>query len=232
MVNWNDPSVFYSGYLAQIKLDHAIAGIYIWETVFTARFELDVLRGEQPYRWTIWLYLGTRYTALVTFILILIGENGVKVSCQPFTIAYGVSIYVSWAFASLTMVLRVIAIWNRRRIISFLSVSVWLAGVATTLHSLSMSPQVPVCCCRHSSGRHSAPHEHANRTLAVCTQEFNWYLVSPLPTGDALPFLFYRLLISFKCIIWIALASIAEVPVVVFLILNLNGASGIHTWKN
>ncbi|KAI0248208.1 hypothetical protein BJV78DRAFT_1238863, partial [Lactifluus subvellereus] len=55
MVNWNDPSVLYKDYLAMIKLDHAIAGIYIWETVFTAGFELDVLRGKRPYRWTIWV---------------------------------------------------------------------------------------------------------------------------------------------------------------------------------
>ena len=83
-------------------------------------------------------------------------------------------------------------------------------------------PQVPVCPCRHASGRHSAPHEHANRTLAVCAHEFDWYMASPLPTGDALPSLFRLLLMSFKCIIWIALAAIAEVPVVVRIFLSLN----------
>ncbi|KAI0245759.1 hypothetical protein BJV78DRAFT_1260261 [Lactifluus subvellereus] len=35
-----------------------------------------------------------------------------------------------------------------------------------------------------------------------------------------------------QCIIWIVVACFAEVPVVVFLILNLNGASGVHTCKN
>ncbi|KAI0248146.1 hypothetical protein BJV78DRAFT_1239333 [Lactifluus subvellereus] len=55
MVNWNDPSVLFNDYLALIKLDHVIAGIYIWETVFTVGFELDVLRGKRPYKWTIWV---------------------------------------------------------------------------------------------------------------------------------------------------------------------------------
>jgi hypothetical protein len=62
--------------VAYIKLGHAIAGVYMcvfgsigrktcvltsrcdntsWETVFTAGFELDVLRGKRPYRWTIWV---------------------------------------------------------------------------------------------------------------------------------------------------------------------------------
>ncbi|KAI0248214.1 hypothetical protein BJV78DRAFT_1355083 [Lactifluus subvellereus] len=178
-----------------VKLDHAIAGIYIWETVFTAGFELDVLRGKRPYRWTIWLYLGTRYCGLLLFILVLVGENSGKISCQPFVYANSALIAASWSFASLIIVLRVqvipanliilpsschpssrIAIWNRQRLVTFLSVCVWLAGVATMLQ------------------------------------------------GDAFPLLFHRLLMSFKCIIWIALASIAEVPVVVFVILNLNDA--------
>ncbi|KAI0246156.1 hypothetical protein BJV78DRAFT_192697 [Lactifluus subvellereus] len=137
MVNWNDPSVLFNDYLAMIKLDHAIAGIYIWETVFTAGFELDVLRGKRPYRWTIWLYLGTRYCGLLLFILVLVGEDGGKVSCQPFVNANAIMISASWTFASLIIVLRVIAIWNRQRIVSFLSVSVWLAGIATLIYSLA-----------------------------------------------------------------------------------------------
>ena len=58
------------------KLVHAVGGLYMydhaqsyyqkrlmlilictlsWETVFSAGFELNVLRGKQPYRWTIWV---------------------------------------------------------------------------------------------------------------------------------------------------------------------------------
>jgi hypothetical protein len=62
--------------VAFIKLSHVIAGVYMfvflfndrdaralisscdnpsWETVITTGFELDVLRGKRPYRWTIWV---------------------------------------------------------------------------------------------------------------------------------------------------------------------------------
>ena len=39
---------------------HTDLGVYIfsWETVFTMGFELDVLRGKRPYRWTIWVKIG------------------------------------------------------------------------------------------------------------------------------------------------------------------------------
>ena len=58
--------------VALIKLGHAIGGLYMyvrahtrhapmstnnvsWETVLSMGFELDVLRGKKPYRWTIWV---------------------------------------------------------------------------------------------------------------------------------------------------------------------------------
>jgi hypothetical protein len=59
--------------VALTRLNHVLAGIYMyvptwmpppmmstynkfsWETVFTASFELDALRGKRPYRWTIWV---------------------------------------------------------------------------------------------------------------------------------------------------------------------------------
>ncbi|KAI0248159.1 hypothetical protein BJV78DRAFT_842058 [Lactifluus subvellereus] len=199
MVNWNDPSVVFNDYLALTKLDHVIAGIYIWETVFTAGFELDVLRGKRPYRWSIWLYLGARYTTLLTVILTLIIENGGKVSCQPFTIADAVLTYASWAFASLTIVLRVqvipatltilpssschfssrIAIWNRQRIVSFLSVGIWLAGVGTLLHSTFCIPNcIPhalishVCVCEGLTTVKALYDPHQN----TCT---SWVSTSP-----------------------------------------------------
>ena len=70
-----------------------------WELVFTAGFELDVLRRKRPYRWTIWVNsllhigpyhrlnessynLGTRYTGLLGFICLLVGLDGPRVPCQ------------------------------------------------------------------------------------------------------------------------------------------------------
>ncbi|KAI0246162.1 hypothetical protein BJV78DRAFT_193727 [Lactifluus subvellereus] len=224
MVNWSDPFVLNKDYLALIKLDHAIAGIYIWETVFTSVFELDILRGKRPYRWTIWLYLGTRYTALLSFILTLIGEDGGKFSCQPFAVADSVLMYASWAFASLIIVLRVIAIWNRQRIVSFLSICVWLAGVASIIHGMTLvkalyDPNEDIC---------TALDFHKSLSAAVVALVVDIVLLMSMLIGllrhahgssTGIWYLLYQ-----QCIIWIALASIAEVPVVVFLTLNLNDA--------
>ncbi|KAI9442708.1 hypothetical protein H4582DRAFT_2073297 [Lactarius indigo] len=168
------------GHVALIKLDHSLAGIYIWETVFTVGFELDVLRGKRPYKWTIWPYLGTRYFGLAAFIVFFVDTDGGKValpianyvraqhrsaSLLPTNanISHTQALpYVSWAFASLIIVIRVIAIWNRQIIMSSIAVATWLAGLGLNIRNLTM------------------------------------------------------------CIIWIVLAGIAEIPPVVFLILNFN----------
>ncbi|KAH9961993.1 hypothetical protein BGW80DRAFT_1563901 [Lactifluus volemus] len=229
MVNWTDPVVLFDDYLALIKLDHALAGIYIWETVFTAGFELDVLRRKRPYRWTIWLYLGTRYTALLGFILFLIetDASGSKFPCQPLEIMTFASAYISWAFASLIIVLRVIAIWNRNVSVSFLATATrfmisffisHLKGLTTMEPSYNAFTGNCVILHLHKSLINAA----GILVVDVVLLEFNWYMASSLPTGRALLPFFPRILTSTKCIIWLVLAGIAEVPLVVFLILDLN----------
>ncbi|KAI0291214.1 hypothetical protein B0F90DRAFT_1778573 [Multifurca ochricompacta] len=129
----------YSHPVALTKLNHALAGIYIWETLFTAGFELDVLKGKRPYRWTIWIYLGTRYITLLAFIISFIDMDGPKLPCKPFVVTYFALPYASWAFASLIIVLRVIAIWNRNIFVSLIAVGSWLGGLGLNLRSTSNS---------------------------------------------------------------------------------------------
>ncbi|KAF8261963.1 hypothetical protein EI94DRAFT_1744841, partial [Lactarius quietus] len=75
MVNWNDPALLVRDYFDLTKLIHAVGGLYIWETVFSAGFELNVLRGKQPHRAALHdrrqatlmkrtpqIYLATRYS--------------------------------------------------------------------------------------------------------------------------------------------------------------------------
>ncbi|KAH9172790.1 hypothetical protein EDB89DRAFT_862214 [Lactarius sanguifluus] len=130
MAKWDDPIRLLRDYFILTKLFHAIGSLYMcahpymqkgptlihtftsWETVFTAGFELDVLRGKRPYKWTIWLYLGTRYTLLLMFIMFFIDNDAGHVPCQSFIIANFALSYISWGFASLIIVLRVQVIYN------------------------------------------------------------------------------------------------------------------------
>lgn len=87
---------------------------FSWEIAFTLGFELDIIRGKRPYRWTIWvsclllldrslgpermtrqLYLGTRYFGLATFIVFFLDTDGGKVPCH-------VSSKIFWAKGTTT----------------------------------------------------------------------------------------------------------------------------------
>jgi hypothetical protein len=46
-------SLLSAGMLRVISTNESVS----WETLFTADFELDVLRGKRPYRRTIWVSL-------------------------------------------------------------------------------------------------------------------------------------------------------------------------------
>ncbi|KAH9954911.1 hypothetical protein BGW80DRAFT_381135 [Lactifluus volemus] len=222
MVNWQNPVVINADLLALTKLDHVVAGIYIWETVFTASFELDVLRGKRPYRWTIWLYLGTRYTALLAFILYFIGTDGGKVSCQPFGIALFALAYASWTFASLIMVLRVIAIWNHKRLVKFLAVGLWLVALALNIYSLTtmeVSYNATLRTCIILGLRKCLLN--AISSLTVDLMLLMGMLIGLLRHVHRSSTGIWRLLYQ-QCIAWIAVACIGEVPFLVFIILNLN----------
>jgi len=88
MVNRQEPALVLKDYIALIKLNHVIAGIYIWETLLTVDFEFDVIRRKRPYRWTIWIYLGTRYTGLLAFICLFIVMDGPRISCESVMIPF------------------------------------------------------------------------------------------------------------------------------------------------
>ncbi|KAI9439565.1 hypothetical protein H4582DRAFT_1536949 [Lactarius indigo] len=222
MPNWHDPALLLRENLVITKLYHAIASLYIWETVFTAGFELNALRGKQPYGWTIWLYLGTRYTCLLTFILFFIQNDAGQVPCQPLVITSFALSYASWAFASLIIVLRITAIWNRNTIVSSIALFMWLAGLGVSIRTLTMiestyDPVVDTCVVLRTHILISA----AATILAADVTLLVVMLIGLLRHAQRSSAGIWHLLYK-QCIIWMILAAVAEIPPVVFLILNLN----------
>lgn len=224
MVDWKDPAILLKDYTILVKLNHAMAGLYIWETLLTAGFELDVLRRKRPYRWTIWLYLGTRCTGLLGFICLFIVMDGTGIPCHSFTIAFFTLGYSSWAFASLIIILRVIAIWDRNMVVSLIAVGTWLGGLALNIRRLIIldgrySPVTDTCIFLHT---------HRGITNAFGVLVVDAVLLLTMLIGLLRPTHrnsagIWKLLYQ-QCIIWFALALIAEIPVVVCEVLDLNDA--------
>ncbi|KAN0130503.1 hypothetical protein V8E53_011589 [Lactarius tabidus] len=224
MVNWNDPALLFRDHLDLTKLLHAFGGLFIWETVFTAGFELNILRGKQPYRWTIWIYLGTRYSCLLMFIAFFIHNDAGHVPCKPFILIKYACNMVSWAFASLIIVLRIIAIWDYNRIVSSISFSVWSTAFGLCIRSLwtireQYDPIFEVCLPLHT-------HSLMISAIAVPAADTILLLlmfVGLLRCAHGCKVGIWSVLYK-QCIIWMIVAALVEIPPLVFIILNLNDA--------
>jgi len=130
----------------------------------------------------------------------------------------------SWAFASLIIVLRIIAIWDRNHFISLISFSVWSAAFVLNMQVLrnvgaEYDPALDVCFPTHTDtslvGAIAIPAADAILFLLM--------LAGLLLRAQGTKFGIWRVLYN-QCIIWMVVAAVAEIPPMVFLILDLNGA--------
>ncbi|KAH8978333.1 hypothetical protein EDB86DRAFT_946610 [Lactarius hatsudake] len=221
MVKWDDPILVLRDYFVLTKLFHALASLYIWETVMSAGFELDVLRGKRPYKWTIWLYLGTRYTLVLVFIIFYIDDDAGRVSCKPLITANFTLSYISWGFASLIIVLRNRDMGSQyRRIVNrTFHVVGGSRGPHTICNAVTYNSVLGACIVlKTQSGLASVI-----AIFVVDTTLLVFMLIGLLRHNHAsgsstgIWYLLYK-----QCIIWMILAAIAEIPSLAFLILDLN----------
>ncbi|KAI9510408.1 hypothetical protein F5148DRAFT_1180068 [Russula earlei] len=171
MANHNDPAVIAQDFWTVAKLSLAVAGLYIWEFFTTLDYEWSVIQQRRPYRWTIWLYSLTRVATLMAMVVtLIILDVTTPINCQ-LTITFGLIFsYIAIAAASMLIVLRVIAIWNRNKIVSAIAISTWTANVATLIRSAVLlrgesSPVTTIGTC-------NIPNTTANKLsliMSLCT---------------------------------------------------------------
>ncbi|KAF8261505.1 hypothetical protein EI94DRAFT_1705494 [Lactarius quietus] len=202
MVNWNDPALLVRDYFDLTKLIHAVGGLYIWETVFFRRLRTECLARQQPYRWTIWIYLATRYSCLLMFIIFFIHNDAGNVPCKPL-------ILMNYNFQNGDLGSQYSRVFNRIFCVVYcfgLSIrSIWPKIGAV------YNPEFDVCLIVNS---------HSGMVSVVAIPVADTILLSMMFVG----LLATRTRISSQCIIWMIVAAIAEIPPMVFLILNLNAA--------
>ncbi|KAI0056582.1 hypothetical protein BV25DRAFT_1920832 [Artomyces pyxidatus] len=225
MTNWRDPARIQSDYLSLLKLIHVLGGIYIWEFVTTCNFELEVLRRRRPYRWTIWVYLCVRISTLIAFSFMFVDIGPwTSESCRIGDIITFAFSYLSVASASLIIVIRTAVLWNYNRAAVALSVGIWAVSTALNIRDLTLveayyDPQADICM------QISTNRSQAN---AVGILVSDLVLLGTMLAGlhrhyDAKDGFFglWRLLFR-QGVIWLFLATIAEVPSVVMIYLDLS----------
>ncbi|KAH9988673.1 hypothetical protein BJV77DRAFT_1160891 [Russula vinacea] len=206
-----------------------------WEYITTLDYEWDFIRGRRPYRWTIWIYSLTRTATLITVILVLINLNlTTPIDCQVLTTFELVTSYTGFLAASLLIVFRIAAIWNKKKFIVGIGTAVWLTNVGVTIWGITRirsawSPLLQVCIVFNTED--NMPNIVVTFISDVILLIV--VLVGLRREGGGVAFPLGRLLWN-QGVIWLAIATAAEaLPMAswhffcnVFIILNLS-----DTWN-
>jgi len=210
----------------QVMFFHTVYGVFFWEFFTTLDYEWRVIRGHIPYRWTIWIYSITRVAGLMGAILSFVGMDvATPLNCQLWISFQLFFTYLSLATASLLIVLRVIAIWNKNKFAMTMAIGVWGINVVFLIQGIvrvraAWLPTPLVSCLVVN-----------NTTVAPS-------LISMAITDIVLLLIMLVGLLRLRCngrgafglghllwqqgVIWTFLATAAEVPPAVMIVLNLN----------
>ncbi|KAI0294354.1 hypothetical protein BC826DRAFT_341154 [Russula brevipes] len=224
MIAPRDPFVAQDN-MALVKLWHALDGIFLWEFFTTLDYEWDVIRGRRPYGWTIWVYSLTRIAGLMSVILNFVGlDVTTPINCQVWISSELSFCYTSATAASLLIVLRIIAIWNRNKFVIATAYSLLGINVAFFIQSAART--------RATWAPEKLACENDN------TQTNTLSLIAMVVTDISLLLLMlfglFRIrfhgvgmiglsqLLWKQGVLWLLIATIAEVPPAVFIVLDLN----------
>ncbi|KZV75857.1 hypothetical protein PENSPDRAFT_748266 [Peniophora sp. CONT] len=225
-INWNDPVLLAEQYLDFIKLQHALGGVYIWELVMGIKYDLQLLKKRQRHAssiWAKWVYLACRYCALGAVVTIFAGFNVTsEINCKVWIIFVFIWAFFAIQLASTLIAIRVVAIWHNSTIMIGLCTAVLATQLAFFAHELSQAdaawlPTNSTCLVLDTQT------SKANVTTTLLTDLFLLVvmLVGLFRWREARTSDVWKLLWN-QGLIWLALATIAEVPTVVFVWLNLN----------
>jgi len=201
-----------------------MAGLYFWEFVSTLDYEWSVIRGRRPRRWTMWIYSLTRTSALLATILLMVCLNrGSAYICKVVPLTHYSLAYLGFAAASLLIVLRIVAIWDKNKAVVRIAIGLWITNVAFLIQG--------------AIRLRFAWFTDSNECLVQSVKSFQLSLIAVLITNIVLLLTVIVGLFRLRCsgggsfglqrflwnqgIVWLLLAIVAEVPPVVF-ILNMN----------
>ncbi|KAI0044003.1 hypothetical protein FA95DRAFT_324274 [Auriscalpium vulgare] len=222
MVNWNDPAILAKTYLDFVKLEHALAGLYIWEYFTNLHYEWDFVSGKRKWLWTLSIYSSCRFCCLIYTILNVIGMDATReINCQSWIQATTAFTALAMALAALLIVLRIAAIWDRNRIVTVLASIIWIVSGGFWIREII-----------RSRGTWNAVGGGCIDLLTVRGQPMGVIsfvsdaslliimLLGLLLRGESSRFGIWRMLYH-QGLIWLGMATIAELPVIL-LYQNIN----------
>ncbi|KAI0274156.1 hypothetical protein BGY98DRAFT_93753 [Russula aff. rugulosa BPL654] len=225
MVNYHDPQTVARDFMALVNLHHVFTGIFIWEFFTTLDYEWDIIRGRRPYRWSIWIYTLARVATLSGLATELTGfDITTRINCQVWGV-FGIALpNTAFAAASLLIVLRIVAIWNRDKIIILIAVAIWVTDVAFLINGcvrIRDSWSYDSNSCILLNPQNIKPNIMSSLIADVLLLVIMLVGLLRIRFGSGNTFGLERVLWK-QGVIWLLFAIVCEIPPTVFVCLDLN----------
>ncbi|ETW79837.1 hypothetical protein HETIRDRAFT_440823 [Heterobasidion irregulare TC 32-1] len=138
MVAWRDPKTVADQSYTLIKFIHTLDGIFLWEFFSTIGYEWDIVTRRRPWRWKMALYISCRLATLTAVICDLIGFNVMQAfNCRAWLLSLMFFSSAGLALASFLVIMRSIALWERRAVVVGTLFVVWLINVAFLIYGMT-----------------------------------------------------------------------------------------------
>ncbi|KAI0264756.1 hypothetical protein BC834DRAFT_882472 [Gloeopeniophorella convolvens] len=223
MTNWQDPTRLAETYLDFIKLEHVLAGIYIWEFFANLHYEWNFVTRKRKWLWTLGVYITARVSTLLFTMMNLIGMDVTKpIDCQVWIVWSLLFSAVALAAGSFLIVVRISAIWERKLSVMVLSMTVWLMNIAFWIRDIVRARSVwnlQGGGCLYLFTVHGRPLSVV--TLVTDTILLGTMLLGLWRKGELVKSGLWRLLWN-QGLTWLTLAVLVEIPMIVMLYMNLN----------
>ncbi|KAH9979052.1 hypothetical protein BGW80DRAFT_1455730 [Lactifluus volemus] len=222
MTDWHKPELVSTESFVLMKLLHVLGGIYIWELLYNIDFEFSVVTRKRKFIRTFPLYLGCRWCPLFAIVFeILAFDTNNKIDCQAWVVAAFMFAYLSFAFSSALIILRIVALWERNKVTTTLASTCWLATFVSYIYSVATARAI-------WNGNFCMVVNLEHTKIAIFTTFVSDLILLLLMVIGLLRWENVRQrggVLSSMCtqgLAWIALLTVGEVPPTVFMILNLN----------
>jgi len=209
---------------SDINFDHTIMGIYLWEILSSVDFDVKLFYKNKSSIWVKMLYLASRYSALIAITCIVLGENSPGgFRCKPWSVVTAGAIYSAYQCSSALIALRAILIWEKDIRVITIAVAGLLALLGVNIFDMTKVSAVhdaTIGACSY------ADSSSASINVILLFTFDTFFLLCTIVGlirnySTASRYSLWRFLWN-QGVIWIAIATVAELPTIILTKLNIN----------
>ncbi|VDB94178.1 unnamed protein product [Peniophora sp. CBMAI 1063] len=215
-------------YESFIKLQHVLLGLYLWEYVTNLPFDYKVLTSKKKTTqrrvpWIKGIYLSCRFMGVAALVTIVAGlDISGPINCQAWVQASFAFSYTALVLASSLIAIRVLTIWAWNKVVVTIAIIGLGVEAGTLIHNIVeiravYVPTAGTCLTVNPhSGTPNVTALFCNDFLLLVLMLFGLWRMR-----DAGRFQLWRVLRN-QGLFWIFMATVAELPTVIFIFLNVN----------